>query len=150
MNTIKEYKFKTTLRFNQEQEDKIRFIKEKYNLNTNSQAIRFIIDKFDTTTIKETNSRDFSFEETSIIGEQNYKQLNKKIDILTELLAGSIHENGIMAIPEASNTPVYINAIGNVEKNIQRAVTKRSEKKFVSDSDVTPRTEAISTKKYNF
>lgn len=55
--------------------------------------------------------------------------MSKQMDILTEMVAGGFHEQGVNAIGNSANTYIYEDAKRNVESKIQRATTIKSNPK---------------------
>ncbi|MFP7474265.1 hypothetical protein SFC55_25100 [Niallia taxi] len=52
--------------------------------------------------------------------------MSKNIDILTEMIAGGFHEQGIKAISSLEETYIYQDAKRNVESKIQRSTTSKT------------------------
>lgn len=94
-------------------------MENKVGINTYSEAIRYIIDVY---------SKELS-EEDSKVNQRKINAISKNVDMLIELVAGGLHEQGIKAIGKAEDTYVYSDAKKNVEEKIQRAVTLRSNPK---------------------
>ncbi|MGG4263759.1 hypothetical protein [Peribacillus simplex] len=52
--------------------------------------------------------------------------MSKSIDMLTEMVAGGFHAKDVKAIGKAVDTYIYADAKKNVERNIQRSTTVKS------------------------
>lgn len=94
-------------------------IENKVGINTYSEAIRYIIDVY---------SNQLS-EEDSKVNQRKINAISKNVDVLIELVAGGLHEQGVKAIGKAEDTYVYADAKKHVEEKIQRAVTMKSNHK---------------------
>lgn len=49
--------------------------------------------------------------------------MSKNIDLLTEMIAGGFHEQGVKAIGNIDETYIYLDAKRNLENKIQRSIT---------------------------
>lgn len=58
--------------------------------------------------------------------ERKINAMSKNIDILIEMVAGGFHSQDVMAIGKSEDTYIYVDAKKNVENNIQRSTTMRS------------------------
>ncbi|MEU2029865.1 hypothetical protein ABZ787_12995 [Micrococcus luteus] len=67
-----------------------------------------------------TNQNDESKEEVLT---RKLNAMSKNIDLLTEMIAGGFHEQGVKAINNIDETYIYQDAKRNVENKIQRSTT---------------------------
>lgn len=98
----------------------------KEKITIEAEVFRFLLEKYAAEDTKKIKEQDDSVVST------NENKLNKKIDIVTELIASFMDQQGIYAIPLQKEIPVFNSAKKNVEERIQASVTKRNEKKIQS------------------
>jgi hypothetical protein len=92
-------------------------IKNQPGVNNYAEAVRFAL-----LALKDPIENDDNVK-------RKINSMSKQIDILTEMVAGGFHEQGINAIENSADTYIYGDAKKNVESKIQRATTIRSNPK---------------------
>lgn len=106
------------IRFTQTQIDILdNLIKNKVGINNYSDAVRYAVLSIEDP-IK-TN-------ETSKVVQRKLNAMSKNIDIIREMVAGGFHEQGVKAIGKSEDTYIYVDAKKNIEDDIQKATTIRS------------------------
>ncbi|MCM3033695.1 hypothetical protein [Niallia sp. MER 6] len=79
-----------------------------------AEAIRYAL-------LSLSNNQNDEGKEENIVRKLN--AMSKNIDVLTEMVAGGFHEQGVKAIGSIDETYIYQDAKRNVENKIQRSTT---------------------------
>jgi len=89
-------------------------IQNNPGINNYAEAIRYAL--LALTDNQSVESKDESFT-------RKLNAMSKNIDLLTEMIAGGFHEQGVKAIGSIDETYIYQDAKRNVENKIQRSTT---------------------------
>ncbi|TRZ39350.1 hypothetical protein CEQ21_07250 (plasmid) [Niallia circulans] len=100
-------------------------IQNKPGIKNYAEAVRYALLSLS------TNQNDENKEDLT----RKLNAMSKNIDLLTEMIAGGFHEQGVKAIGNIDETYIYQDAKRNVENKIQRSTTIRTN---VKRSNVIP------------
>ncbi|MEK4750929.1 hypothetical protein NST77_25875 [Niallia sp. FSL W8-0177] len=98
-------------------------IKNQPGVNNNAEAVRFAL-----LSLKDPITNDDDVK-------RKINSMAKQIDILTEMVAGGFHEQGVNVVGKSEDTYIYEDAKKNVEKKIQRSITLKSNPKRSQTND---------------
>lgn len=111
-------KIKKQIFFNETQLEIIEKMKKTMpGINTLADAVRYAVLSMDE---KTNQAKEFNEVKKKI------NVMAKNIDIITEMVSGGFHEQGVKAIGNSEDTYIYMDAKKNVENSIQRSTTLRS------------------------
>ena len=89
-------------------------IQNNPGINNYAEAIRYALLALSNNQNDETKEEDLT---------RKLNAMSKNIDVLTEMVAGGFHEQGVKAIGSIDETYIYQDAKRNVENKIQRSTT---------------------------
>lgn len=112
-------------------------IKQQPGINNYAEAVRFAL----------LSLKDPVANKDSV--QTKINSMAKQIDILTEMVAGGFHEQGVNAIGKSEDSYIYQDAKKNVEREIQRATTIKSNPKTFQNNTAKT-TPVIEQKKSHF